>query len=214
MSEFPGNSHTERSAPKAEADKVQQVVHSGVSTRRKSFPTRAREFFVGADAKSIAQWAWHDVFIPGAKDVIYDFGTSMLERRMFGETRSRRRTSSLGGFLGSASYTSYNRYSQPGTTQRPDPRSSAPINRRGRAQQRDMDELIFESRGAATDVLDILIQRADQYGATSVADLWALVGLTGEHTDEKWGWRDFLGAEVRGDRDGYQLVLPRPEPLD
>ena len=59
--------------------------------------------------------------------------------------------------------------------------------------------------------LDDLI---DQYGVVSVADLYDLVGLTStNYTDNKYGWTDLRHAEVRRDRDGYLLRMPKATPI-
>jgi hypothetical protein len=50
-------------------------------------------------------------------------------------------------------------------------------------------------------------------GEVSVADLYELLGVAADHTDQKWGWRTLGGASVRRVRDGYLLDLPQPEPI-
>ena len=87
-------------------------------------------------------------------------------------------------------------------------------NRRGRAQVRDLAELIFENRAEATEVLDAMIAIADQYQAVTIADLWDLLGRTGEPTDENFGWVDLIGTDVVKVHEGYLLDLPRPHALD
>jgi hypothetical protein len=48
----------------------------------------------------------------------------------------------------------------------------------------------------------------------SVADLYDLVGVTGNYTDNKYGWTDIRSASVIRVRDGYMLKLPKALPLN
>ena len=47
----------------------------------------------------------------------------------------------------------------------------------------------------------------------SVMDLYDLVGITGQYTDNKYGWTNLRNAEPVRTRDGYMLKLPRAIPL-
>jgi hypothetical protein len=79
----------------------------------------------------------------------------------------------------------------------------------------DFNEIVLESRGEAEQVIDQLIEIISQYQAASVADLYALVGVTSAYTDGKYGWTDLRGAGVSHVRGGlYLLNLPKPIPLD
>ena len=53
----------------------------------------------------------------------------------------------------------------------------------------------------------------DTYKIASVADLYDLVGLTGNYTDNRYGWTNIASADVIRTRDGYQLKLPRALPI-
>jgi hypothetical protein len=52
------------------------------------------------------------------------------------------------------------------------------------------------------------------YGQASISDLYELVGITANFTDNKWGWTDLRSSSVSRARDGYLLNLPRPILLD
>ena len=55
----------------------------------------------------------------------------------------------------------------------------------------------------------------DAYGFVTVADLYDLVGVTGNYTDNKYGWTSIRNAEpVRARGGGYILKLPRAIPID
>ena len=54
----------------------------------------------------------------------------------------------------------------------------------------------------------------DTYKLVSVADLKDLVGITGNYTDNRYGWTSIRSAEVVRVRDGYTIKMPRPMPID
>ena len=54
----------------------------------------------------------------------------------------------------------------------------------------------------------------ETYGVASVADLYDLVGLRCEYTDNKYGWNNLRNAEPIRVRDGYMLKMPKALPID
>lgn len=213
MEEFPANSHKIRSTPAeepAETKKVEKVIEGDVVRRKKPLGKRFAETFFGGDARGVVAFVVMDVLIPAAKDTIADAFSTGIERMLFGEVRSASRRT--GSRPSGSSYTSYNRYSQgPAATRREEPRNQ--MSRRGRASH-DFDEIILDSRAAATEVIDRLFDLVSRYEQATVSDLYSLVGVSGNYTDEKWGWTDIRGAGVTRVRNGYLLDLPRPELLD
>lgn len=216
---YPGNSkmttttvqrkvRTEK--PEAPAKpKNEKIVTGDVVRRKKPLGKRFRETFVGGDdIQGVMQYVTLEVLAPAAKDMVADALTQTVERMIFGETRSAgRRTATRAG----SSYVSYNRISSgPRRETREDPRPS--LSRQAR-RNHDFDEIILETRVEANEVIDKLYLLIDQYGQASVNDLYELVGITGEYTDEKWGWLALPGATSVRVRDGYLLNLPPTEPL-
>lgn len=217
MEGYPSNSHKSKAAAESSESerttsgekKVERVVSGDVLRRKKPLGKRFMETFVGGDARSVWNYVLLEVLIPAAKDAMADAITQGIERVLFGEVRSsnRRGTSRTGG------YVSYNRYSSPsrppwdrGRDERP------PLSRRARAQH-DFDEIILPTRREAEEVIDNLFNLISKYDVASVADLYDLVGITPNFTDNKWGWADIRGADVTRVRNGYLLDLPKPEPL-
>ena len=72
----------------------------------------------------------------------------------------------------------------------------------------------METRVEAEEVLDRLFDWIERYEQVAVAELYEMVGISGNFTDQKWGWTDLRGATVSRVGRGYLLNLPRPEPLD
>lgn len=217
--EFPSNRHKDKKAdrpqaPKAEEKKVQQVTQSEVVRRKKPLGRRFKETFIGADAKSVWGFVALDVLVPAAKDMLADAVSQGVERMIFGEARSTSRRT--GRRPSDGPRISYNRYSGSGSRLVGGPledRSHRDISRRARASH-DFDEIILATRVEADEVLDRLYDLVSKYETATVADLYDLVGISGNYTDDKWGWVDLRGAGVTRVRHGYLLDLPKPEPLD
>ena len=54
----------------------------------------------------------------------------------------------------------------------------------------------------------------ETYGMVSVMDLYDLVGISGQYTDNNYGWKNLRNAEPIRTRDGeYMLKLPKAIPL-
>ena len=78
----------------------------------------------------------------------------------------------------------------------------------------DYDDIILESRGEAEDVLERMDELIATYQVVSVADFYDLVGVSGNYTDNKYGWTDIRNASVIRVRDGYMIKLPKALPLN
>ena len=207
-SEFPSNSKANKPSSnraKDETTKVEKVVTGTVVTRKKPLGRRFKETFVGGDAKGVGEYVVVDVLVPAAKDMIVDGFTQFIERMFYQESRSTLRYGS--SRYRSGGHTPYNRMSDP--RRREEPRRE----RRNRALH-NFDEFILETRAEASEVLDRLHARIDKYGAATVADLYDMLGETGNYTDVKYGWVDLQGSGISRVDGGYLLDLPRPEPLD
>ena len=210
--EYPSNSHkaTDETAKKVEKPvekKIERITSGKVVQRKKSIGKRLKEVFVGGEGRSVWSYIFMDVMIPAVKDMVVDAGTQGIERIFYGEESSRRRPGSRKGYP-STGYIGYNRMSQ--RSERPPFRRE--ISDRGRATH-NFDEIILETRGEAEEVLDGMYELLSRYGEVSVSDLYTLVGISGNYTDDKWGWTDLRGASASRLRQGYLLNLPTPEYL-
>ena len=76
------------------------------------------------------------------------------------------------------------------------------------------EEIVLETRGQALSVIACMEEVIDTYECVSVADLYEMVDLTGNYTDNNYGWLDLRGAQViQLRRGGYALKLPKPVKL-
>ncbi len=212
--EFPSNSRTPRPR-KAQtpepAKKVQKAIVGEVVVRKKPLSRRFVETFFGGDAHGVGAYLMMDVLIPAVKDLIVDIVTTGAERAIFGENRAPSRRAGYRPFGGpQQTYTSYNRYAPANSARRDGPPREDRASRRG-ASSPGHEEIIFATRAEAQEVLDRLFDLISQYEQATLSELKELVGLTGEWTDENWGWRDIRGTGIVLTRSGYLLDLPRPE---
>ena len=86
------------------------------------------------------------------------------------------------------------------------------VSKRNRARH-NFDDIILESRGEAEEVLSHLVDLTEDYGMASVADLYDLVGVTSNFTDNKYGWTNVADGYIDRTRDGYCIRLPRPREI-
>lgn len=194
---YTGNSHRAKAASPPEKEAIKPVVTGPVVKREKSFMHKASDAFFGGSNGSVTDYLLFEVFIPAAKNTIYDALTGGLAH-IFGD--SRRAPSGQGPRAG---YTSYN-------TVRNRPESRVATRQRGSNQPED---LIVQTRTEAEEVIDGLRILINQFQLATVADYYALARITPSFTDDKWGWTDLRSANFRPVNGGYLIMLPPTKPL-
>lgn len=213
--EFPSNSQKAQppGAKKVPEKNIKRVTKGEAGRRKRPVGKRFKETFFGGDAREAVSSTRSEVVVPAVKQLILDAGFQILELMVVGESRGRRPWRSGGGIV----HTAYNRMSNNVNSnnapwQRPDPRRE--VSNRGRATH-NFDEIVLDSRGEAEEVIDQLMSIVEEYSSVSVADLYAMVGITPAYTDNRYGWSELRGASVHPIRGGqYLLNLPKPQPLD
>lgn len=205
--DFPSNARSKKKQPvRVEDKKVEKVIRGTAVKRKKPLGKKFAETFLGDDLESVSSYIIHDVLIPAAKSTISDMVQGGIEMLLFGEKQGSRTRRD-----GNRSYVSYNSYS----SRRPDTRDSGrrEVSSRNRAKH-NFDEIVLDSRGEAEEVLSCLVDMVIDYGEATVADLYDMVGVTGNFTDNKYGWTDLSSASVSRVREGYLLNLPKVRLLD
>lgn len=182
-----------------EKAKVEKVVKGVVKSKRKS---GFLSLFLSDDISDIKDYVIFDVLIPAAKKAISDVVTNGIDMMLYGETGRGKKSSS-------ASKVSYRSYYD---RDRPDPRDRERNSSRTRSHA--YDDIILETIGEAEDVIMRLNELIDVYGIASVSDLYDLVGIRDQHTDNKYGWTNLRDADYVRVRDGYLLKFPRVRPID
>lgn len=212
LSNYPPNTKSQRpSKPNTEKKKIEQITSGTVKQQKPSFMRRMTSTFLEDDTKSVGDYIVHDVLIPAAKAMLSDMVGGGIDMLLFGGRRGSR-TNREGG----RSYVNYNNASYRGGNVRNarDPREQQrDISRVGRARH-DFGEIILETRGEAEEVLSHLVDLTIDYDMASVADLYDLVGITSNFTDNKYGWTDLRNSSVSRVRGGYLINLPKTQQLE
>lgn len=201
--DYPSNSKAAKQQP-AERVKQEKVVEGTVKQRKPSLASRLAHDFVAEDGASVWSYVVMEVMLPAAKNLVSDVVSQGIERMLYGDSRPSRTGGNRTG------YTNYSSRAIRSSAPLSDPRPA--LSRQARATH-DFDDVIIASRAEAEEVIDRLRDLIDQYEVATVSDLYDLVGLTGEFTDDKWGWYDLRSATVRPIRGGYLLNLPRTQAI-
>lgn len=173
--------------------RAEKVVTGNVRQRKKSGLAKAGSIFVPGDVESVKSYILMDVLVPSIKRAISDIvcnGISML----LGEP-SRGKSGSPGAKV------AYRQYYQDRDDR---PRAQA---------QYSYDDIVFETRGDAEEVLYRMEELLERFDVVSVADLFDMAGISCQYTDNKYGWTDLRNAHVERVRDGYIISLPRATSL-
>ena len=198
MEDYKPNSHRSKEEQNLPEKKIEPVVKGKVTTKKNNV-RKLTNTFVTEDIQNVKSYVLMDVLVPAIKKAISDIVTNGIDMLLYGETgRSRRKTN--------ASVVSYRNYYD----SRREERYSSSRTRTGYSY----DDVVLETRGEAEDVLSRMDELIDTYGVVSVADLYDLVGISCNYTDNKYGWSNLRNAEPVRVRDGYMLKLPKALPID
>ena len=206
--DYSSNSNDKRkqAEKKKERPEVKKVVSGEVTERKKGFGSKFKSIFFGGDFKSAASYVAADVLLPALRNMLADASKGAVDRVIYGDTR---RTTHVGG---RANYSGRTQYNNPiNRAARPDPRLGPQHSYRSGRQ--DPTEIVLADRDDAEVVLERLGDIVDQYETACLADLYDLVGLSSNHTDQKWGWTSMHGSSIVQIREGYLLQLPPIEAL-
>lgn len=203
--EYASNSNkskVDQQATVEEKREVKKIVQGPVKVKKKSGLRKLTDTFISEDAPDVKSYVVKDVVVPNVKKIIWEVLTGGLDIVLNGKNGSYRNNRTNAGRV---SYRDY------GNDYKPRQQSDNSSRNRGGYSCND---IILGSRGEAEEVLSQLIEMLAEYDTpVSVAELYALVGESHNHTDWKYGWRDLSNAYVSRCTDGYVIKLPRPVPI-
>lgn len=199
--EYKSNSHRskEQAHEPMEDKKIEKVVTGTVKQRKKTGLSRAASTFMPGDVDSVKSYILMDVLVPSIKRAISDIvcnGINML----LGEPTRGKGGNSIGAKV---SYRQYYR----------DPDERRDYARPRVQAQYSYDDIVFDNRGDAEEVLYRMEELLERFEVVSVADLFDMAGISCNYTDNKYGWTDLRSAHVERVRDGYIINLPRATSL-
>lgn len=206
---YGSNSHKARDEAAAEPEerrKLESVVKGQAVKRKIPLSRRLVETFAGDSAHNVGQFIMFDVIVPAIKVMISDAVSQGFERLLFGGAARNRPAGS--GYRPRQQHTGYQ--SMFNSTAR----TAREISPQARSRH-NFDEVILDSREEANDVLEALDDAIKEFGVATVADLYDLVGITGNWADNQWGWTDLREASVNLIRGGKYLInLPSTDPIN
>lgn len=197
LNDYPSNSDRSKEGSASHGErKVEKVVTGNVKQKKNMNARKLGALFVPGDVASVKDYILMEVIVPSVKRAITDVvcnGISML----LGEP-SRSKPESRAAKVSYRSYYDDDRrsYNQPRA-----------------AQAYSYDDIIFETRGDAEEVLYRMEELLDRFEVVSIADLFDMAGISCNYTDNKYGWTNLRGAKVDRVSDGYIIRLPRATTL-
>lgn len=197
-SSLPGNSKSKKPDKPSEKPKLKSVVEGTVIQQKKPWHRKFVDTFTGEDVTSVGGYLVHEIVIPTIKSLLVDMLSKGGERLIYGEISPRGATSSRGGLNYSSISTS---------------RQTRTVSQSTR-RTHNFGEILLETRVEAEEVLTSLGDLIDGYGSASVSDLYDLIGVSSQFTDERWGWTNLNTARAVPVRNGYLLELPKTVQLD
>ena len=198
---LPDNSHKSRNEKKqventsASERRVEKVVHGKVKTKTNN-ARKLTDIFISEDAANVKNYIIMDVIVPSIKKAVYDLIVGTLDMSLYGGRGGS-------GKRPTADKISYRDYS---SASRRDERSYGSTRT---ASGYAYDDIVVETRGEAEAVLSRMDEIMEEYEQVRVADLYDLVGISGDYTDNKYGWTNIRNARVVRTRDGYKIEMPR-----
>lgn len=201
---LPDNSHKSRNEKKevqaTEGKRVEKVI-KGKAKVKKNEIRKLTDVFISEDVGNVKNYILMDVIVPAVKKAIYDLVVGTLDMSLYGGRGGGGRRSTAD----KVSYkTDYNGVSR---------RDERTYNSNRTASGYSYDDIVVDTRGEAEAVLMRLDEVMEEYECVRVADLYDLVGVTGNYTDNNYGWTNIRNAEVVRVRDGYKIKMPRAIPL-
>ena len=181
------------------------VVKGNIKIKKEPLSRKFSNVFLSDSVNDVKSYVIFDVILPGIRDLMYSMITNGTDMLIYGHSRhsavSKRGTDR-------ENYSKISRGNNIG-------RSSEPV--RGNPRNRySYNDIIFDSRADAREVLDCMHEVLDRFGIVSVADFYELSHAEecSTYTDNKYGWTNLDNAEVVRDRDGFRIMLPKVDILD
>lgn len=201
LPDYPSNSDKSKEKKDLPEKKVQKTIKGKAKVKKKSEIRKFTDVFVSEDIQNVKSYVLLDVLVPAIKKAISDIVSNGIDMILYGESSKPNKSTSS-----RVSYRSY--YDNP----RNDRDRNRNISRT--LSGYSYNDVLLDSRSEAEEVLTRMDELIATYGIVSVADLYDLVGITCNYTDNKYGWTNIKNASVVHTRDGYLIKMPKAAPLD
>lgn len=171
----------------AEKPKAQKIVSGQAKLKKKGF----FDFLVSEDASSVKSYLLSDVLVPNIKRLIQELVTSGINQLLYGNDYKPSKSSN------STSRVSYNNF------------SNQTVNQPKRLKGNDIIEIEVDTYTDSQNVIYQLQALVDQYNQATIADLYDLVGIDGDFTDNNYGWKDLTRVSVIPYGRKFIIRMPR-----
>ena len=199
MSDLKPNSHKAKVNSPIETPKKQGVKQVATGKIRKpSVGEKFREAFIAEDAKTVKQYVIFDVIFPGLKDLTLSILHGAVDMIFTGKTTGKKRN----GYYG-VNHNNYGGYYGGSGSQA-----------NNQVKSWTYENVTFANRNEAEDVLEQMRVYLDEYHRVSIATFNELAGVTGEYTDNRYGWKTLSDAKVMYHQGEYFIDFPRPRDLN
>lgn len=213
MEDYAGNSKKSREQKQPDKKEVKRVTKGEVLIPKKSVFQKFKESFLQDNLQNVTTYVLWDVMVPAFKNMIWDALSSGSSRMMYGD--------GMRGRINPGRPVSHTTYSRPinrgpgfsGVQDNLDRRGLPQRALPGRVGRGFNTEFIVSTREEAEAAMEQLTDLFDQYRVISVGDVYATMGEASTPVDEKWGWEDLSGVQIRQVREGILLYFPQPVPL-
>lgn len=180
---------------------IERVTHGEIKFKKKSAVRQFFDQFIQEDGEKIKSYVLVEVLIPSIKNAISDIITNSINILFYGNAGKYKKN-----VADRVSYINYNAYNC----------SYNPTSQQPRHTAFMFENVCYSTYSEATDILDRMYEILDTYGVVSVSDLNQLIGITGNYTDNNYGWKNLNrnNSYIIGGRDGFELNLPKPTPIN
>lgn len=194
------NSHKFKElSERKEEKKLAPIASQKVKVQKKSTSKKIFESFVTTDAETLRDYIFNDVFVPLIKKGIVETINMILYNNPKAYNKGSTSKISYGGYVNSGF--------------KSEPQKALPLKKKSNTF--DFENITFESRGDAENVLNAMLQAIGTYGCVSVLDLYDLAGIeTDAFTADKYGWTDLSSSDIVRGYDGFYIRFPNVQPIN
>ena len=199
-----------------EKEKVEPTISTtGVKFKKQSNWKKAKHKIFKQEMSEVKTYIVDEFLIPTFKDLISSMLTNTVDMLLYGEVRhNSRRIIGDGG----PKYGNYVNYSTVRGSRGGLSTSSRGGFSTASSDYLEMDELIFDTRGKAVNLLNSMRAIINEYGVISVARMYDFLydedefgnkrPIVAPSTYNNYGWYNLDAADVILTRSGYLLKLP------
>lgn len=190
---------------KPKREKLKPVIKKdNIVSTKKTLSEKFVDTFIQEDVNTVKKYVIDDVVIPGFKNLVLD----CLSMFFFKESYDGRRRG-----RDDDDYYDYSvRYKSGKKKKKKKRRDDDDYD--DEEKTTDYHHIVLKHREDAEEVCKELRRRIKKYDKASVADLFDLIGKTGNYTDNNWGWTDKDDIGIRRVSNGFLIDVTEAELLE